>query len=82
MPLTYLSHSSLAWWQLQNLGSKLIDLWELMDTPLEQQEKFGHVTSSMSCSIDEVSMPGYLAIEVIEQVHYFLYGVDFVRYIL
>lgn len=53
-----------------------------MDTPLEQQEKFGHVTSSMSCSIDEVSMPGYLAIEVIEQVHYFLYGVDFVRYIL
>jgi len=54
--------------QLQELASQLIDLWNLMDTPTEERRLFDHVTCNISASVDEVTVPGALALDLIEQV--------------
>lgn len=54
--------------QLQELASQLIDLWNLMDTPPEERALFDHVTCNISASVDEVTAPGALALDLIEQV--------------
>ncbi|XP_059312341.1 65-kDa microtubule-associated protein 5 [Lycium ferocissimum] len=53
--------------RLQDLGSSLIELWNLMDMPKEEQLRFNHITSLVSSSIDEVSRQGSLAIHIVEQ---------------
>ncbi|KAL2523737.1 65-kDa microtubule-associated protein 1 [Abeliophyllum distichum] len=53
--------------KLQELVTQLIDLWNLMDTPEEERILFDHVTCNISASVDEVIIPGALALEVIEQ---------------
>lgn len=60
--------------QLQELATQLIDLWNLMDTPSEERSLFDHVTCNISASVDEVTVPGALALDLIEQV--FEYSVD------
>ncbi|VFQ92110.1 unnamed protein product [Cuscuta campestris] len=52
--------------KLQDLGSTLLELWNLMDTPIEEQQRFKHVICLNSSSVDEVLSKGSLAIEVIE----------------
>uniref|UniRef100_A0ACD5TLA5 Uncharacterized protein n=1 Tax=Avena sativa TaxID=4498 RepID=A0ACD5TLA5_AVESA len=54
--------------KLQNLGSTLIELWSLMDTPLDEQKCFDHVTSLISVSPNTVMPPGCLAHDLIEKV--------------
>jgi protein regulator of cytokinesis 1 len=54
--------------QLQNLGSTLIELWSLMDTPLDEQKCFDHVTSLISVSPNTVMPQGCLAHDLIEKV--------------
>ncbi|XP_006575692.1 65-kDa microtubule-associated protein 1-like isoform X1 [Glycine soja] len=54
--------------KLQELASQLIDLWNLMDTHPEERRLFDHVTCNMSASVDEVTVPGALALDLIEQV--------------
>lgn len=39
-----------------------------MDTPLEERSLFDHVTCNVSASVDEVTVPGSLALDLIEQV--------------
>lgn len=39
-----------------------------MDTPLEERCLFDHVTCNISASVDDVSIPGALALDLIEQV--------------
>ncbi|KAJ8756078.1 hypothetical protein K2173_024625 [Erythroxylum novogranatense] len=53
--------------KLQDLGKMLIELWNLMDTPLEEQRKLEHVTALVSSLVDDVSRQGCLSLEVIEQ---------------
>ncbi|PWA39520.1 microtubule-associated proteins 65-1 [Artemisia annua] len=53
--------------KLQELASQLIDLWNLMDTSEEERSLFGHVTCNVSASVDEVTVPGALALDLIEQ---------------
>ncbi|KAL2322720.1 hypothetical protein Fmac_027099 [Flemingia macrophylla] len=53
--------------KLQELASQLIDLWNLMDTPIEERKLFDHVTFNKSISVDEVTVPGTLALDLIEQ---------------
>ncbi|CAL9155125.1 unnamed protein product [Musa hybrid cultivar] len=53
--------------KLQELAAQLTDLWNLMDTPMEEQSQFSHVTSNMSATVDEVTVPGALALDLIEQ---------------
>ncbi|KAK4756686.1 hypothetical protein SAY87_006813 [Trapa incisa] len=55
-------------WKIQKFGRELVELWDLMDTPLEEKKKFDHVVWLMSSSVDEVSIPGSLSMEMIEQV--------------
>lgn len=45
-----------------------MELWNLMDTPTDEQKKYDFVTSLISSNVDEVSRSGSLAPEVIEQV--------------
>ncbi|XVE50740.1 hypothetical protein DITRI_Ditri01bG0187600 [Diplodiscus trichospermus] len=54
--------------KLQELATQLIDLWNLMDTPEEERRLFDHVTCNISASVDEVTVPGALALDLIEQV--------------
>lgn len=63
--------------QLQGLGSVLIDMWNLMDAPVDERKRFEHATSLISSLVDEVSGKGCLSMEVLEQVCLF-YLVSFV----
>ncbi|KAM0916296.1 hypothetical protein ACQ4PT_010359 [Festuca glaucescens] len=54
--------------KLQNLGSTLIELWSLMDTPIDEQKCFDHVTSLISVSPNAVMPEGCLAHDLIEKV--------------
>ncbi|XP_002525548.2 65-kDa microtubule-associated protein 5 [Ricinus communis] len=53
--------------KLQVLGCKLTELWNLMDTPVEEQKRWDYATFLISASVDDASRPGCLALEVIEQ---------------
>ncbi|KAL7087991.1 hypothetical protein ACP275_13G102500 [Erythranthe tilingii] len=53
--------------KLQELATQLIDLWNLMDTPPEERSLFDHFTCNISASVDEVTIPGALASDLIEQ---------------
>ncbi|RVW15136.1 65-kDa microtubule-associated protein 5 [Vitis vinifera] len=53
--------------RLQDLGSTLMELWNLLDTSVDEQKQFKHVTCLISSSIDEVVRQGCLALDVIEQ---------------
>ncbi|XP_042065049.1 65-kDa microtubule-associated protein 5 [Salvia splendens] len=53
--------------QAQNYGRTLMELWSLMDTPVEEQNKFNHVTHLITLTVDEVVSPGSLSVDVIEQ---------------
>ncbi|RZR78072.1 hypothetical protein BHM03_00003317 [Ensete ventricosum] len=54
-------------YSLQELAAQLTDLWNLMDTPMEEQSLFSHVTCNISATVDEVTIPGALALDLIEQ---------------
>ncbi|KAF8410799.1 hypothetical protein HHK36_003336 [Tetracentron sinense] len=53
--------------KLQELAAQLTDLWNLMDTSTEERSLFDHVTCNISASVDEVTIPGALALDLIEQ---------------
>lgn len=53
--------------KLQELATQLVDLWNLMDTPSEERRLFDHVTCNISAYVDEVTVPGALALDLIEQ---------------
>ncbi|KAH7426302.1 hypothetical protein KP509_11G094300 [Ceratopteris richardii] len=53
--------------KLQELGTSLIEMWSLMDTPPEEQQLFQHVTCLLSMSEDEVCVQQALALDNIEQ---------------
>ncbi|KAI3954758.1 hypothetical protein MKW92_033961 [Papaver armeniacum] len=53
--------------KLQDLGSTLVELWNLMDTPVDEQSVFHHVTCLICSSTDEISSQGCLALDVIEK---------------
>ncbi|KAK9283163.1 hypothetical protein L1049_011395 [Liquidambar formosana] len=53
--------------KLKDLGGTLVELWNLMDTSVDEQKRFNHVTCLISSSIDEISSQGCLALDVIEQ---------------
>ncbi|KAL2898157.1 65-kDa microtubule-associated protein 5 [Bienertia sinuspersici] len=53
--------------KIQDLGSAFMELWSLLDTSTAEQQKFEHITCLISSSVDEVSRPGSLSLDVIEQ---------------
>ncbi|KAL6570185.1 hypothetical protein OROMI_014699 [Orobanche minor] len=53
--------------KVQYLGRTLVELWSLMDMLLDEKKRFDHVTRLITCSADEVSSPGSLSVDIIEQ---------------
>ncbi|GLJ47127.1 hypothetical protein SUGI_0995050 [Cryptomeria japonica] len=53
--------------KIQELGAELMELWNLMDIPKEEQKHFNHVTCYISASVEEVSVPRALALDIIEE---------------
>ncbi|GAB2239963.1 hypothetical protein Droror1_Dr00020481 [Drosera rotundifolia] len=53
--------------KIQDLGMKLIDLWDLLETPMDERTTFEHVTSLISVSVDDMSRKGCLSLDVIKQ---------------
>ncbi|CAL8993709.1 unnamed protein product [Prunus brigantina] len=53
--------------KLHYLGKALTNLWNLMDTPYQDRQSFSHVTGLLSLSSAEVSDPGSLTLNIIQQ---------------
>ncbi|XP_054811234.1 65-kDa microtubule-associated protein 5 isoform X2 [Prosopis cineraria] len=56
--------------KLQELARSLVELWDLMEIPIDEQKDFSHVTSLIPLSVDEVSKQGCLSVDVIEQAEH------------
>ncbi|CAO2829432.1 unnamed protein product [Amaranthus hypochondriacus] len=54
--------------RLQDLATMLLELWNLMDTPLEEQQAFQNVTCNIAASEDEITEPNALSADCIKHV--------------
>ncbi|KAK3129064.1 hypothetical protein QOZ80_6BG0470980 [Eleusine coracana subsp. coracana] len=66
--------------KLQELAGQLYDLWDLMDAPKEERRMFNHVTCNRSASVDQVTAPGALALDLIEQAEVEVQRLDQLKY--
>jgi Ase1/PRC1/MAP65 family protein len=55
-------------WQLQDLLGSMLELWNLMDTPAEEQRRFQGVACNIAASEDEITEPGALSMAFIRNV--------------
>ncbi|XP_076910157.1 65-kDa microtubule-associated protein 3-like [Bidens hawaiensis] len=55
-------------WVLQNIARSLLELWNLMDAPIEEQQEFQSVTCNIAASEEEKSEPNLLSVEFINYV--------------
>lgn len=54
--------------QLKDIVGSLFELWNLMDSPREEKNRFSKITYILRLSDLEVTEPGFLSSEIIEQV--------------
>uniref|UniRef100_A0A7N0V4D1 Uncharacterized protein n=1 Tax=Kalanchoe fedtschenkoi TaxID=63787 RepID=A0A7N0V4D1_KALFE len=54
--------------KLQDLTSSMLELWDLMDTPTEEQQAFQNVTCNIAASEDEITEPNMLSIDSLKKV--------------
>ncbi|KAJ0968252.1 hypothetical protein J5N97_025169 [Dioscorea zingiberensis] len=54
--------------KLQDLASTMLELWHLMDTPIEEQQSFQTVTCNVAASEHEITEPNTLSISFINHV--------------
>ncbi|XP_011034447.1 PREDICTED: 65-kDa microtubule-associated protein 3-like isoform X2 [Populus euphratica] len=54
--------------KLRVLATTLVELWNLMDTPMEEQRLFDNVTSKIAASESEISEPNTLSVDFINHV--------------
>ncbi|XP_030928375.1 65-kDa microtubule-associated protein 3 [Quercus lobata] len=54
--------------RLRNLASALLEMWNLMDTPMEEQQLFLNVTSNISASEPEITEPNMLSVIFLNHV--------------
>ncbi|KAK7278364.1 hypothetical protein RJT34_23392 [Clitoria ternatea] len=54
--------------KLQDLATTMLELWNLMDTPIEEQQMFQNVTCNIAASEHEVTEPNTLSIDFINCV--------------
>ncbi|XP_058008331.1 65-kDa microtubule-associated protein 3 isoform X1 [Hevea brasiliensis] len=54
--------------RLQGLGTALLELWDLMDTPIEEQQMFQNVTSFIAASEPQATEPNMLSTDFINHV--------------
>ncbi|KAJ7567072.1 hypothetical protein O6H91_02G131400 [Diphasiastrum complanatum] len=65
--------------KLRDIGASLRDLWTLMDTPDEEQQLFHNVTCMLEVADFQVSAPGSLASEVLEEAEVELERLDYLK---
>ncbi|KAK4377022.1 hypothetical protein RND71_003318 [Anisodus tanguticus] len=53
--------------KLHQLGKALTNLWSLMDTPQKDRVRFSNVTALISLSSEDISTPGSLTLDIIQQ---------------
>jgi protein regulator of cytokinesis 1 len=70
--LTFLN---LGVYQLQNLASVLLEMWNLMDTQMEEQRMFQNVTSNIAASEPEITETNMLSVNFLNNVCNFI-GVE------
>ncbi|KAE8721522.1 65-kDa microtubule-associated protein 3 [Hibiscus syriacus] len=54
--------------RLQDLATTMLELWHLMDTPIEEQQKFQNVTRNIAASEDEITKTNTLSEDFINNV--------------
>jgi protein regulator of cytokinesis 1 len=54
--------------QLRNLASALLEMWNLMDTPVEEQQLFQNVTSNIAASEPEIIEHNMLSVNYLSHV--------------
>ncbi|XP_038685225.1 65-kDa microtubule-associated protein 3-like isoform X1 [Tripterygium wilfordii] len=54
--------------KLQDLATTMLELWNLMDTPLEEQQMFQSVTCNVAASEHEITEPNTLSLDFINHV--------------
>ncbi|KAH7841548.1 hypothetical protein Vadar_031378 [Vaccinium darrowii] len=54
--------------RLQDLGTSMLELWNLMDTPIEEQQVFQTVTCNIASSEHEITEPNMLSVDFINYV--------------
>lgn len=59
-------------YQLQSFTTSLLEMWNLMDTPLEEQQKFHNMTSKIAALESEFTEPNMLSMDNIIYVSLYL----------
>ncbi|KAF8044289.1 hypothetical protein BT93_A2316 [Corymbia citriodora subsp. variegata] len=54
--------------RLQDLATSMLELWNLMDTPIEEQQMFQNITSNIAASEQEITEPKMLSEDIINFV--------------
>ncbi|KAK8627888.1 hypothetical protein V6N13_135485 [Hibiscus sabdariffa] len=54
--------------RLQDLATAMLELWNLMDTPIEEQQMFQNVTCNVAASEHEITEPNTLSVDFINYV--------------
>ncbi|KAM3412488.1 hypothetical protein ACQJBY_003914 [Aegilops geniculata] len=54
--------------KLQDLSSTMLELWNLMDTPIEEQQSFQNITCNIAASEPEITEANALSIDVMDFV--------------
>ncbi|KAA8533822.1 hypothetical protein F0562_031339 [Nyssa sinensis] len=54
--------------RLQDLATSMLELWNLMDTPIEEQQMFQNVTCNIAASEHEITEPDTLSVDFINYV--------------
>ncbi|KAL5811005.1 hypothetical protein ACOSQ4_027573 [Xanthoceras sorbifolium] len=54
--------------KLQDLATTMLELWNLMDTPIEEQQIFQNVTCNIAASEHEITEPNRLSVDFINYV--------------
>ncbi|CAL5404904.1 unnamed protein product [Camellia sinensis] len=54
--------------RLQDLATSMLELWNLMDTPIEEQQMFQNVTCNIAASEHEITEPNTLSVDFINDV--------------
>ncbi|XP_078448188.1 microtubule associated protein (MAP65/ASE1) family protein [Wolffia australiana] len=54
--------------KVQDLATSMLELWNLMDTPAEEQQVFQNVTCNVAAAEEEITEPGTLSLDYINYV--------------
>ncbi|XP_027107814.2 65-kDa microtubule-associated protein 3-like [Coffea arabica] len=52
--------------KLQDLAATMVELWCLMDTPVEEHQRFQNVTCNIAASVNEITQPNTLSLDFLE----------------